>query len=74
MLLDKIDFSVYDYVIDAIDTVGPKVSLIEFCIKNKVNIISSMGAGGRVDPSMIKYCDICIVNTCDYVLYFQNQT
>ena len=47
-----------DFVIDAIDTVGPKVSLIEYCIKNKVNIISSMGAGGRVDPSMIKYCDI----------------
>lgn len=47
-----------DFVIDAIDTIGPKVSLIEFCIRNRVKIISSMGAGGRVDPSMVKYCDI----------------
>ena len=47
-----------DFVIDAIDTIGPKVSLIEYCIKNKVKIVSSMGAGGRVDPSLVKYCDI----------------
>ena len=63
-----------DFVVDAIDTVAPKVALIEYCLRNKVGIVSSMGAGGRVDPSMIKYCDICIVNTYDYVLYFQNQT
>lgn len=48
----------YDYVIDAIDTVAPKVSLIEHCLRNRIKIISSMGAGGRVDPSVVQYADI----------------
>lgn len=48
----------FDYVIDAIDTVAPKVSLIEFCMLNSVPVISSMGAGGRTDPTKIVYTDI----------------
>ncbi len=48
----------YDYVIDAIDTVAPKVALIEYCMRNSINIISSMGAGGRTDPTKIIYTDI----------------
>lgn len=48
----------YNYVIDAIDTVAPKVSLIEYCLKNRIKIISSMGAGGRIDPSVVQYTDI----------------
>lgn len=48
----------YDYVIDAIDTITPKVSLIEYCLKNGIKVISSMGAGGRIDPSVIRYADI----------------
>lgn len=47
-----------DYVIDAIDTVAPKIALIKHCILNKIRIISSMGAGGRVDPSKIGYFDL----------------
>ncbi len=48
----------YNYVIDAIDTVAPKVSLIEHCLLNSIKIISSMGAGGRIDPSVVQYADI----------------
>lgn len=48
----------YDYVIDAIDTVAPKVALIEECWRRGVPLISSMGAGGRVDPSKIVYTDL----------------
>lgn len=48
----------FDYVIDAIDTVAPKVALIEYCLRNKIPIISSMGAGGRVDPTKIGYFDL----------------
>lgn len=48
----------YNYVIDAIDTVAPKVSLIEHCLRNSIKIISSMGAGGRIDPSVVQYADI----------------
>ncbi len=48
----------YNYVIDAIDTIAPKVALIKYCLYNKIKIISSMGAGGRIDPTKISYGDI----------------
>lgn len=48
----------YDYVIDAIDTVAPKLALIRRCLENDIPVISSMGAGGRVDPTKVVYCDI----------------
>lgn len=48
----------YDYVVDAIDTVTGKLSLIENCKKNSIKLISSMGAGNRLDPSKIKVMDI----------------
>ncbi len=47
-----------DYVIDAIDTVAPKMAVILHCFHNNIPIISSMGAGGRIDPSKIGYFDI----------------
>lgn len=48
----------FDYVIDAIDTVAPKTALLEHCLTHNIPVISSMGAGGRVDPSRIGYFDI----------------
>lgn len=48
----------YDYIIDAIDTVAPKVALIREAMIAKSPIISSMGAGGRIDPTRIKYADL----------------
>lgn len=48
----------YDYVIDAIDTVAPKMALIIHCLTHKIPIISSMGAGGRIDPTRVGYFDI----------------
>ncbi len=48
----------YDFVIDAIDAVAPKVALIEHCLLNKIPIISSMGAGGRLDPTKVRYADL----------------
>lgn len=47
-----------DFVIDAIDSIAPKVALIETCLRRKVKIISSMGAGGRTDPMKVRYADI----------------
>lgn len=44
-----------DYVIDAIDTIAPKCSLIETCHRARVPLISSMGAGGRLDPTRVRY-------------------
>ena len=47
-----------DFVIDAIDSISPKVALIEHCLREGINIISSMGAGGRLDPTAVRYADI----------------
>lgn len=48
----------YDFVVDAIDTVAPKTALILHCLREKIPVISSMGAGGRIDPTKIGYFDI----------------
>lgn len=43
-----------DYVADCIDTVAPKVELLAQCLENGLRVVSSMGAGGRIDPSKIR--------------------
>ena len=47
-----------DYIIDAIDTLNPKVDLIKSCLKLKIPLVSSMGAGGKSDPQKIHITDI----------------
>lgn len=44
----------FDYVADCIDTVAPKVALLAGCVKTRTRVISSMGAGGRLDPSQVR--------------------
>lgn len=48
----------YDYIIDAIDSLSPKTYFIVNCLKNKIPLISSMGAGGKIDPTKVQICDI----------------
>lgn len=45
----------YDFVADAIDTIAPKGSLIMSAAERNIPLISSMGAGGRLDPSRVRY-------------------
>lgn len=54
----------YDYVVDAIDTVSPKVFLICHCVELGHKIISCMGAGGRVDPTKLQIADISKTYNC----------
>lgn len=54
----------WDYVIDAIDTLSPKINLIRICYENKINLISSMGSGGKTDPTQIKIADISKSYNC----------
>ena len=61
---DVFDFSKYDYVIDAIDTVSAKLDLIEQCNKIKTPIISSMGAGNKINPDMFEAEDIYKTSVC----------
>lgn len=47
-----------DFVIDAIDTLRAKIDLLDFCHKNKIPVITSMGAGNRMDPTQLYITDI----------------
>ena len=59
-----LDEDKYDYIVDAIDTLSPKVHLIAGALKRKIKIISSMGAGARIDPTKIGYADISKTREC----------
>ena len=55
---DLLNRASYDYVLDAIDTLSPKVFLIYLVLQKKYPLISAMGAGGKLDPSKIQVVDI----------------
>lgn len=54
----------YDYVIDAIDSISPKLYLIKTAVDNGHRIVSSMGAGGKMDPTKIEVADISKTSMC----------
>ena len=54
----------YDYVIDAIDTIAPKLFLIHTTMKLGIPIVSSMGAGGKINPSLVRVADISETHGC----------
>ena len=54
----------YEFVVDAIDVIGSKVNLIEYCVKNKINIISSMGFGNKMHPEMVEIAKIKNTSVC----------
>lgn len=60
----QFDFSEYDYVIDAIDTVTGKLELIEQANKAGTPIISSMGAGNKLDPTAFEVTDLYKTSVC----------
>ena len=61
---DTFDFSQYDYVVDAIDTVSGKIGLVLQAQEAKVPIISSMGAGNKMDPTAFEVTDIYKTSVC----------
>lgn len=61
---ENFDFSKYDYVIDAVDTVTAKLALVEACKEAGVPIISSMGAGNKLDPTAFEVTDIYKTSVC----------
>ncbi len=60
----QFDFTQYDYVVDAIDTVTGKLELIEQAQRAGVPIISSMGAGNKMDPTAFEVADIYKTSVC----------
>ena len=61
---DQFDFRDYDYVVDAIDTVSGKLTIIENAKKAGVSVISSMGAGNKLDPTAFEIADIYETSIC----------
>ena len=61
---DEFDFTVYDYVVDAIDTVTGKLAIVEKAKAAGVPVISSMGAGNKTDPAAFAVADIYETSVC----------
>lgn len=61
---DQFDFSDYDYVVDAIDTVTGKIEIIVQADAHQVPVISSMGAGNKLNPAMMEVSDIYKTSVC----------
>lgn len=61
---DEFDFSEYDYIVDAIDTVTAKIELVIRADAAGVPIISSMGAGNKLDPTLFEVEDIYKTSVC----------
>lgn len=60
----EIDFSAFDYVVDAIDTVSGKIALIECCKKAGTPVVSAMGAGNKMDATAFEVADISKTSVC----------
>lgn len=61
---ELLDSEKFDYVLDCIDSVSPKLSLIKAARKRKIKIVSCMGAGGKTDPSKVMVRDISKTKNC----------
>ena len=62
--IQDIDFTKFDYVVDAIDTVSSKVEIIKKARENGVKVISAMSAGNKLDATAFKVADICKTKVC----------
>lgn len=58
------DFSKFDYIVDAIDTVSSKLLIIEKAVKADAPVISCMGAGNKLDPTKFEVADISKTSVC----------
>lgn len=60
----EFDFSQYDYIVDAVDTVTAKINIITKAKEEDVPVISAMGAGNKLDPTAFKVADISKTKVC----------
>ena len=59
-----LDSDKFDYVVDAIDTLSPKLALIKGALDRHIPLVSSMGAGAKTDPAKMEICDIAKTHHC----------
>eukprot|EP00341_Mesodinium_pulex_P002783 CAMPEP_0116917466 /NCGR_PEP_ID=MMETSP0467-20121206/19161_1 /TAXON_ID=283647 /ORGANISM="Mesodinium pulex, Strain SPMC105" /LENGTH=283 /DNA_ID=CAMNT_0004594567 /DNA_START=200 /DNA_END=1051 /DNA_ORIENTATION=- len=67
-LIPKAEF---DVVFDCIDTILSKIALVAYCVQNKIKVLSSGGAGNKIDPSLIQVKDIKHTNSCKLIKYLR---
>lgn len=63
----------FSYVVDAIDSITPKLFMLEAAYVNNQRIVSSMGAGGKMDPTKIEIADISKTHTCTMAQHLRKQ-
>ena len=59
-----LDSDRFDYIVDAIDTLSPKLALIKGALDRGIPLVSSMGAGAKTDPTKMEICDISRTHHC----------
>lgn len=64
-MIEVLKLASYDYIVDAIDTLAPKIFLIYHSLQNGYSIVSSMGSGGKFDPTQIRIADISKSYNCN---------
>ncbi|PSK89765.1 tRNA threonylcarbamoyladenosine dehydratase [Taibaiella chishuiensis] len=63
----------YDYVVDAIDSVSPKLTLIRAAYARNLRLVSSMGAGAKLDPTRLQVTDISKTYNCPFAQHIRKQ-
>jgi tRNA threonylcarbamoyladenosine dehydratase len=63
----------FDYVVDAIDTLSPKVFLVYHAVQMGMKVVSSMGAGGKTDPGKIQVADVSKSHSCRLARVFRKR-
>ncbi|MBP9932050.1 MAG: tRNA threonylcarbamoyladenosine dehydratase [Chitinophagaceae bacterium] len=71
--IELVNSRAYDYVLDCIDSVTPKLLLIKAAKDKGCKVISSMGAGGKIDPMKIKFADISKTHQCPFAFYIRKR-
>ncbi|HBM99461.1 MAG TPA: tRNA threonylcarbamoyladenosine dehydratase [Ruminococcus sp.] len=69
----EFDFSLYDYIVDAIDTVSGKIELVIKANEANIPIISSMGAGNKTNPALFEVADIYKTSVCPLARVMRNE-
>lgn len=63
-MIEILESRPYSYVVDAIDTLSPKIYLLYHCVNRHLPVVSAMGSGGKTDPMQLKICDISQTYNC----------
>ncbi len=64
VMIDILEMAKYDFVVDAIDTLSPKIYLLYHCTQMQVPVVSSMGSGGKLNPQNVQIADIAQTHHC----------